>query len=360
MKNVLIVIDNITCRNGTERAVSNLANMLVKSNNYNVSIVSVKIHSGKAAYELDERIKLSYLGIEFNGKFIKHTILYHTVLKKIKEICNIERIDVVIGTESGFNYILPFLPKKIVRIGCEHFGWIKTSIHHKIIRKVLYKYLDAVVLLTHKDYKNYNFLHNAYVIPNSLSFKTDTYASFENRKIIAIGRYSTQKGFDRLIKMSKTLKEKLSDYQIFIYGQGELREEYENMIRENDLDNFVILKEPVIDIQSVYKSSSIYVMTSRFEGLPMVLIEAQSFGIPIVSYDCPEGPDEVIKNGRNGFLIEENNEEKFVESLTELATNRLLWNKMQSESIELNKRFETENILSKWSKLIEDLYEKKI
>lgn len=351
MKNILIVISNITYRNGTERAVCNLANMLSSSNRYNVTIASVKNSDGTVAFPLNENVCVSYLGIPFNGGILKHTCLYIKVLKKLDKLCIEKDIDIVIGTESGFNYILPFLSNKIKKIGCEHFGWSRTRLHHKIIRKILYRFLSAVVVLTENDFASYSFLRNVHVIPNSFSFVNTDFAKFENKKIIAIGRLTYQKGFDRLIKIISKVKELLPDYKVCIYGQGELKEKLLEQIHQNNLDDYLLLMDPVNDIQNVYKNSSIYVMTSRFEGLPMVLIEAQSYGIPIVSYNCPEGPSEVIINEKNGFLIPEGDENYFVEKLLLVAKNKSLWEEMHKSSLLQNERFSTKSICEKWEKL---------
>lgn len=355
MKNILIVISDITYRNGTERAVCNLANMLSNSNRYNVTIVSVKNSEGTVAFPLNKNVDVSFLDIPFNGGILTHTCLYFKVLKKIDKLCMEKDIDIVIGTESGFNYILPFLSYKIKKIGCEHFGWNRSRLHHKIIRKIMYRFLSAVVVLTENDFVSYSFLRNVHVIPNSFSFVNTDYAKFDNKTIIAIGRLTYQKGFDRLINIISNVKELLPDYKVYIYGQGPLKEELLDQIYKNDLDGYLFLMEPVKDIQTVYKNSSIYVMTSRFEGLPMVLIEAQSYGIPIVSYNCPEGPSEVIINEKNGFLIPEGDEDSFVEKLLLVAKNQSLWEELHKSSILQNERFSTKTVFEKWEKLFSEV-----
>lgn len=353
MKRVLIVIDNILYKNGTERAVSNLANMLTINGDYQVTIVSVKSEYGQPAFKLDERINVIFLGIKFSGKIINHIHLYFKVLKNLKEIA--KEYDYVIGTESGFNYILPYISKNIKTIGCEHFSWAKTSRHHKILRKLFYPKLNAVVLLTQKDFENYSFLKNAHVIQNSISFENSEFSSYESKTLIAIGRLMPQKGFDYLINIAAKLKTQIPGYKVKIYGEGPEKQNLLDSINKLGIESFVEILPPTNDIQSVYKNASLYLMTSRFEGLPMVLIEAQSYGLPIVSFNCPEGPEEVIINGKNGYLVNFEDCDEFVNKTLEILNHKELWEKMSHNSLSLNTRFSTLEIYYKWNELMESL-----
>lgn len=239
MKSVFIIIDNITNGNGTERAVVNLANMLSDSKEYKVGIISVKASGGESVFLLNNDISLFFLGIKFSGNAIKHIYLYFKTLRKIKKIIDRENVQIVTGTESGFNYTLPLLNKYVKTIGCEHFGWRKSFFHHKLLRRIIYPKLNKVVLLTERDLKHYSFLTNAVNIPNTISFHTKEEACFKNKQIIAIGRYTYQKGFDLLISAAVEIKKELPNYRIFIYGSGEERKKLEEKIKYFSLQDYV-------------------------------------------------------------------------------------------------------------------------
>jgi glycosyltransferase involved in cell wall biosynthesis len=203
--------------------------------------------------------------------------------------------------------------------------------------------------------KNYSFLKNSYEIPNSLSFATEKKSCIENKILLAVGRLENQKGFDFLIDAATELKKRLPGWKIKIYGKGSLEKDLRAQIKFNGLEDFVFILPPEKNIEKIYAESSIYVMTSRHEGLPMVLIESQACGLPAVSFDCPNGPDEIIENGKNGFLVEFQDNADLIDKIEKIATNEKLYLEMQNESVKLSKRFSTESIFLLWDDLFKKL-----
>lgn len=354
MRNISIILTNITKTAGTERAVVNLANILV-SLGYCVNIISTDSKTGIPSYQLDKKVKIFHFGLQIAmAKGLSKILEYKKLKQKIEILVKEEKIDCIIGTYSLFNVLITKI-KNVKTVGCEHFNYFSASKFHRIMRRLFYPKLDAVVVLTEHDKKHYSFLKNCVVIPNSLSFKTDIKKDWNQKKILSIGRYTKQKGFDFLIEAARELKNDFPDWKFEIIGNGEDGCLLKNLISKFTLENYVILSQPTKDVVSLYKSSSIYCMSSRWEGLPMVLIEAQSCGLPIVSFDCPEGPSEIIEDNVNGFLCEVENPHILAEKLRILMSDEKLREQFGKKSYENSRKFSTENIANKWKQLLESI-----
>ena len=348
MKKIAIVISDITKRAGTERAVTNLANLLSDSQQYEVSIISIEKQNTTEAYELSKNVNVIYFQQQyFSSKF--HRILRHIkTFQILKKIITDYNFDVVIGTEYYINYLLAFLSKKVITIGCEHTNYDKPQFYHKLLRRVFYPKMKAIITLTNNDLLRYTFIKNKFCIHNSLSFIPKEFAKYENKTFLACGRLNYQKGFDLLLKAATIIKSELPDWKINIYGDGE---EYNNLlsiIKNNNLEDYVNIYPPSSNIQSIYSNSSIYLLSSRFEGLPMVLIESQAAGLPAVCFDCKEGPSDVIIDGVNGSLVSTFNVQLFAEKAIVIAKNKQLFENMSIKAMELSSRFSPEKIFSNW------------
>lgn len=354
MKTISILLTDITKAAGTERAVVNLANIL-SSLGYSVIILSTDSKNGFSAYNLDKKVTVFHFGLKIaSAKGFAKIAEYKKLKQEIGNLIKEEKIDCIIGTYSFFNVLITKI-KNIKTVGCEHFNYFSASKFHRIVRRIFYPRLDAVVVLTERDKKHYSFLKNCFVIPNSLSFETDIKNSWSEKKILSIGRYTRQKGFDFLIETAKELKNNFSDWKVEIIGSGEDEKLLKDLVSEYHLKDNVLFLPPTKDVVSLYKSASIYCMSSRWEGLPMVLIEAQTCGLPIVSFDCPEGPSEVVLNNENGFLCKPDNPHDLAEKLKLLMNDESLREKFGKNAFESSKRFSSETIGEKWRRLLEKL-----
>lgn len=356
MKKVAIVISNIQNRAGTERAVSNLANILSKYGDYKVDIVSIESSSDKQpAYALENTVSVINMNIAYETNPIKRIKRHFKTYTQLKNIILNNKYDILIGTEYYIIYLFAFIKTNIIKIGCEHTNYDKPGIHHKILRKVFYPKMNAIVMLTKRDTEKYYFIKNKYCIPNSISFETDNFAKYENKTFLACGRITYQKGFDMLVKAAVSIKAKLPDWKINIYGNGEDKETLINEIKENNLEDYIIIHDPVNDIKTVYGDSSIYLLPSRFEGLPMVLLESQAAALPAVCFDCPEGPADVLVENKNGFLVAINDIDEFAKKTIEIAQSKELWEKMSENAKSLSQRFAPESIFKLWDNLFKEL-----
>ncbi len=354
MKIISILLTDITKTAGTERAVVNLANILVHLG-YSVYIFSIDSKDGVPAYHLNQKSKIFHFGLRIaSAKGFSKLTEYKKLKRKIETLVEGEKIDCIIGTYSLFNVLITKI-KNVKTIGCEHFNYFSTSKVHRIVRRIFYTKLDAVVVLTEHDKKHYRFLKNCVVIPNSLSFKTEIKTSWSEKKVLSIGRLTKQKGFDLLIEAAKELKNDFSDWKFEIVGLGEDEKMLKEFVSSYKLEDYVLFVPPTNDVVSLYKSASIYCMSSRWEGLPKVLIEAQTCGLPIVSFNCPEGPAEIIENNKNGFLCEIENPHNLAQKLKILMKDEPLRERFGKKAFESSKRFSVEIIGKKWQQLLENL-----
>jgi glycosyltransferase involved in cell wall biosynthesis len=354
MKNIGIIIHDITHGAGTERAVVNLANMLVNSKKYCVYIISC--HSSRKdnpKYALDKYVNIIHLDISLNSNKL---ITYYLIYKNIRKLIFENDINIVIGTGSIINCLITLVLENVKKIGCEHMNYTNISAIKRLIRTICYKGLDKIIVLTEEVRSYYkSLIKKVVVIPNSLSFVNTEISELKNRRIIAIGRLTYQKGFDMLIDAALIIKEKAPDWCIYIFGDGEDREMLMSKITLLGLTNYVIIKSFSVNIQQELLASSIYVMTSRYEGLPMVLIEAKSCGLPCISFSCHEGPGEIIQDGRDGFLVPYNNVEKLAERTLELIYNEEKRVNFGNIGFLDSKKYLPKNIFKLWDSVLKEI-----
>jgi glycosyltransferase involved in cell wall biosynthesis len=177
----------------------------------------------------------------------------------------------------------------------------------------------------------------------------------QNNKILLIGRYSYQKNFESIIEAIFLIKEKCYGWQIRIVGDGEDKEKLQALITEKKLENVIFLIPPTSKIEDEYCNASIYAMSSRFEGLPMVLIEAKSCGLPIISFDCPEGPADIVRDGIDGILVENGNIKALSEAILKLVENPDLRKQFGQEALKDIDRFSPKRIFDMWEVLFKEL-----
>lgn len=350
---IFILINDITRHAGTERAVCNLANILIKK--HTVTIISRDTNAGNAFFPIDSKIQLIHLGADIcHASTLQKLKKYFCMYKKLRELAKENASAVFIATISSVNALITLLGKNIKTIGCEHFNYDAACLRQKVLRRIFYPRLDFVVCLTNEDAKRYTFIKNnrLFVIPNSLSFECDIPSNCTAKRIIAVGRLTKQKGFDLLLDSAVLMKERIPDWHLDIFGDGEDKDVLLEKITRLKLQSFVSIKSPTKNIEQEYIASSLFVMSSRYEGLPMVLLEAQHCGIPAVSFDCQSGPSEIIAHGETGFIVPLGDVTALAEKTIELALNEEMRITFGKKAKENSKRFSTEDIEKKWDELL--------
>lgn len=356
MKKIAFLVHNIHFGGGGERVVANLSNMFVEKG-YFVTIISLCKKKETFSFELNKKVHINYL----NTNSFK--IEYFNKLKSLfclRKYLKTHTFDFVLGIGTYLNILLALSNKRNIKtIGCEHSHFFNVSLFWIFLRKILYKKLSTVVSLTNEDAKNLKKVSKKIVvIPNSLSFEIKGKAQLIEKKIIAIGRISYEKGFDLMVDMFSEFCKFNKDWILELIGSGNDDKKNKDLIKKHKLEDKIKLLPATNDVISAYMNASIYLMTSRFEGLPMVLLEASECGLPMVAYDCKTGPSEIIKDGENGFLIPCYDKKMMVEKLNLLCNDFELRKTMGEKAKKMALRFDKDFVFSKWENLFNTLDQK--
>lgn len=362
-----------TCNSGgMERVLANKANYLVK-HGYEIVIVTTDQRGQKPFFPLDKQIQCYDLGINYeennDGSFLNKLIHYpfkqYRHQKRLSALLKKLKADIVISMFCNDASFLPSIQDGSHKILEIHFSRFKRLQYG---RKGLWKLADEYrskqdvkiasrfehfVVLTEEDKGYWGDLKNLCVIGNARSFTLAQPAKLENKKVIAVGRYSYQKGLDRLILAWSKVCQQMEGWTLHLVGNGELREELQQQIEHLNLSGSVVLGKAETDMPSIYQDASILAMSSHYEGLPMVLLEAQAAGLPIVSFDCKCGPKDILENGVDGFLVKEGDVDALAEKLMLLMRNEALRKRMGAAAFARSERYTEEHIMQKWTDLFD-------
>ena len=357
---LLYLTPKINSEGGLERVLCLKANYLVKNYNYDISIVTQNNGNENPFYPLEKEIKL--FDIDLSGNRLQFFFKY---LKEIKGIIASENPDTIVIVDSIYKaYLVSFIAKnKRIIYECHNSIYVQQSpkkslfVFNWIPKLNLWfnrfgaSKFNEFIVETPESIEEWK-VKNSIVIPNPLWFSTDKVADLSQKKIIAVGRHAYEKGFDRLLEIWKKVIIKHPDWILTIYGKSNPDFDIVALSKKLSIDKNITFCEPVKNINEKYLEASIYLMTSRFEGFGMVLIEAMASGLPCIAYDCPCGPRSIIENNQNGFLIEDGNENQFVQKLEILIENENLRIEMGNKAkISVNK-YQIEPIMDQWNSIL--------
>lgn len=362
---------------GVERVLTIKANYFAEQFGYDITIILTEGNGKPCAYPLSDKIKLINLDVNFEElwtcSFIKKVFLYlkkQRIYKK-KLTAELMRIRPDI-TDSLLRREINFLP--YINDGSKKIGELHVNRHNyrnfeaneiNVLKKIFswcwmkllirhLKHMDGFVVLTEEDKANWPELNNVISIPNPISFNTDCISSLCFKRVLAVGRYAYQKGYDMLLSAWSIIEKKCPEWELFVYGQGD-RSPYVKMAEELQLKK-CHLNGNVNNIQEKYLESSLFVISSRFEGLSMSLLEAMSFGLPVVAFACPCGFKDVISSGVNGVLVPEGNVEQLAEQIVSMINNPVLSKKIGENARTRSYDFRLENLAIRWKYFFDSLF----
>ena len=365
---------------GVERVLSLKANYFADVLGYDVTIILTEGKEHPLFYPLSDKVRIINLNIGFeelwNCSFIKKVFIYirKQLLFRKKLTAELMRLcpDFTVSLlRREINFITDINDgsKKIGELHVNRANYRNFEASDSNLIKSIFakcwmhnlvghlRKLDKFVVLTEEDKRQWIELNNIISIPDPLTFFPEQVSSLEKKRVIAVGRYVYQKGFDLLLKVWSMVEDKYLDWELVVFGSGD-REPYECLKKELNIDdNRCHLNGPSSNIQQEYINSSIFAFTSRFEGFGMVLVEAMACGLPVISFDCPCGPRDIIADNEDGFLVHNGNINEYVRELTLLMDDASLRLKMSVAGRKNVERFKMENIGEIWKKLFDGLYE---
>lgn len=357
MKHVCFLIGNINSTGGTERVTSLIANELVKKG-YNITILSL-FGGDSPFYFLDKNIKTHAL---FTRKVSFRTQFLSCVWKLRNFVC-VHKIDSLIVVDSlSCVFSVPALfGLKIRHICWEHFNFnVNLGVRFRDLgRKWAAKYCDYIITLTHKDKTLWesglgDIRAKILPIANPTPYeRIEHLPSLEYKTVLAIGRLTYQKGFDLLLQAWAIVCETNQDWTLKIVGGGEDELKLKQQAIDLNIQDRVLFIPPTKNVDEHYRSAAFYCMSSRFEGLPMVLLEAQAYGLPIISFDCDTGPSDVIENAYNGFLVADGAENSLAKKiLCLIGFDEQQFSEMVGRSkINVNK-YKVTNLIEEWDEVL--------
>ena len=361
-----IVIDNVYQVGGVERVASLLCRMFSENLQHEVTLFSTFTRPGEGlpAFKYSDQIRIVHLSenIDKNSwlvtnSFSQKTFLKYAVLSQLKKQLKNHPQDILISTVCWCNCFLPFFKGKAKNIACEHVSFEAIPLLYRWASRLFFRFSDAAVFLTQGNAEKYTFMpaEKRFVIPNALSFMPEKSSDCTAKRIISLTRFSHEKGNDILLEIAARLKNLIPDWHIDVFGAGSEEAELKKHAQKLNLDDFLTFNAPTANAAEELLTSSIYLLYSRSEGLPMALLEAQSCGLPAVSFACGYGPGAIITNNVDGFLIAPGNIDDYVQAVVTLAHDDELRKKFGATARLNSQRFTPERIAAMWKDLFEKL-----
>lgn len=358
---LLYITNGITGAGGLERVLSVKASLLAEEYGYDVHILCLNEMGKKGFYQFSPRI--TFHSITVSGSPVSYLHQYITRIRhKVKQITP----DVISVCDDGLKgFFLPKILRNNIPIIYERHvsklidnGTTGKNVLPGVkfrLMDYLAKDFDRFIVLTDGNLNEWNSA-NLMVIANPLSFNPAKKAELKNRKIIAVGKQGYQKAYDLLLKSWSLISDK-QDWELHIYGKKDPGAKLDKLAATLGVEDSLHFHEPEKNIQQKYSDSSIFVLSSRFEGFGMVIIEAMACGLPVVSFDCPYGPADILTNGQDGFLVQNGNTVQFAKKLEMLMKDEGLRKQFGTVGKLNAQKYLPHRIVKQWDELFKELTE---
>ena len=338
---------------GAERVLSLMANYWARKN---YCIIVLTLDNLTPFYSLADGIKLEKLSLLKNSTSIFRALANNITRIEVirKKLIEIDP-DIVISFMSETNIVSTIccriINKPIIIAERISYDFLKSRIW-VILRKLVYRFSNALIVQTRSDQKNYSGISNTFVINNPLNITEMRFDKPKEEKIIlAVGRLDKQKGFDRLIKAFSHLERK--DWKLAIVGEGSERSNLEKLIYDLNLEDYISLPGRTETIEKWYQKSPIFVLSSRMEGFPNVLCEAMAYGCACVSFDCIAGPNEIITDKIDGYLVRNGDLHALSTRINLLINDAEERRRIGKEAMKIIHRLNIDSIMGQWDKIIQ-------
>lgn len=368
MKRICFIADSLYNSAGTEHSLSVIASSLVSD--YKVTVLTAFQKGKPLFYHLNKEVTYNDLGVNDKpGSFFFHNRTMDDFKVKLTDYLKTYPQDYVI-TVGGFSQFFLYKIKdgskkifwfkfeiNIYRTWAANKGWFKRNIVSMIQKyRMIYhaRKFDRIIVLTDADKEKWDkYTKKAIRIYNPITLEeVPKVSDCSKKEVIAAGRLERVKGFDLLISAWSDVNKNHPDWKLTIFGEGSERRNLEELIDSLNLKDAVNLPGKTKNIIEQYSDSSIFVLSSREEGFGNVLVEAEACGLPIVSFDCPYGPREIVNDKVNGYLVHPDDVKELAYYINLLISNEKLRKEMGRKSIKESKRFSLHAIKEQWNKII--------
>lgn len=373
-KRIVYIVGDLSYPNGMSRVLSQKVNYLAEHTDYEMYVVLTENASMPHYYQLSPKVK--YVNFDINFEVIQTMPLFRKIWYYYRKTRQYKRqlTDYLMQVQPDIT--VSVLRREInfindIKDGSKKFGeihfnrksyrvfnksflpsYINTFITNqwkKSLDKQVHR-LERFVVLTNEDARNWKGFNNLSVIPNPITKFPDVVSDCTRKHAIAVGRYTWQKGFDMLISAWKSVSERHPDWVLDIYGAGNPAAFREQAERDG-VSSVVHCHEADADIYGRYAESSLFVLSSRYEGFGLVIVEAMATGLPVVSFRCPCGPEDIISDGEDGILVENGNIEKLADAICYLIENVDIRKQYGLKGKINSRRYQEDGIMQKWMEL---------
>jgi len=359
---IAFLIQDISTDGGTERTTCCLAEEMVRRG-HTVSIVSVFHNQATPRYQAEGAhcIFLTEQSYTLRENTLNRFLRARRTVSAVRTCKALQEADVILCQKIAASYMAWQAGFAAKAIACEHYRYGMYNSSIRWLRKKLYSRMRAVVTLTENDRASFmrEGLHEVYCVPNMVSIRPLPYQGKNSRRIVSVGRLTWQKGYDLLLQAIAMIADEMGDYYVEIYGDGEDRKQLETQSLQLGIDQRVHFCGYTSSIEQVYADSAIYILSSRFEGFPMVLLEAAAAGVPIVSFDCPEGAGVLLRNG-GGLLVEPENVAALSQALLRMIREPELREQCHNSTSRIIAPYSPEKIGERWESLLRNLIKQQI
>lgn len=352
---ILYVIEHISTIGGMERILIEKMNALSGEDGIEIVLMTVWRDDNKPAFPLDERVRQVCLDVERPKISLGMLTAIPKVICRYNKLVHAISPDVVVHFRAIGAMLIAFSSWHGYTVFEAHTT--RTFSNHPWLYPIMERRVDSVVCLTKQDAGNYARAKRVTVIPNFSPIRNleNLDYTMSKRRCLFVGRLCPEKNPLRIIRLWRDVVEKHPDWTLDIYGTGELEGYVRMAIREFGVEDKVVMHGNTRDIVSAYAEGSILLLASRTEGFPLVLIEAMQCGLPVVSVDCPCGPSDIIQNGENGFLVNQDDDAAFVKYVSLLIENDSLREKMGRRALKTSEIYQKDAIIGRWK----DFFKKK-
>ena len=374
---IVYVVGGLLAPNGMSSVLSSKINYLAEHTDYEIYMILTEKAGHPWYYQINPKVKWVNFDINFDEldtmplyiKLFFYALKQRKYKKMFTDYLMQIRPDITVSTVRREINFINDIPDGSRKIGEIHFNKSNyRNIHLPFVPTFVNTYLsdrwmgrlqkqidrlDRFVVLTQKDAANWKGLDNLMVIPNFITHIPSDASTCTSKKAIAVGRYDTVKGFDMLIDAWRIVYQRHPDWELFIYGAGD-KDAYQSIANSYGMETVVHCEGPVSDIEKKYIESSFLVLSSRNEGFGLVMVEAMAAGLPVVAFDCPCGPSDIIIPNEDGLLVQNGNIENLGNSICKLIEKPSMRQNLGEKARENSKRFSQDEVMRLWINLFEN------